>query len=246
MSHGTLHSRLLAVRQWTSAGLSEGLAITRYARESLQPWKDLAGEGSPILFVHGHHSLAAGFRPMARFLHAQTGRPAIATSWTDHKNSLELHAQRMVEQMQKKGACQRPGTVEPCPLTIVAHSRGGLVSALFCARWAQEHGFQVDRLITMGTPWWGTRWAVLGKKVGYPGSAPLQLAIDSPVLAEIRDWASSGSAPRICCIGTPHDQIILPASGAYLPHTTNCTISGIGHVGLLFDRKVMKQVLEWL
>ena len=214
----------------------------RYCQEARSPWGDLPGEGSPLVFVHGHHSVAAGLRPLALFLQTHTGRPSWAMSWTDHRSPLEDHALRMSQQL-----LERLDRLENSPpITLIAHSRGGLVAALFCARWAQQHHIQIKELITLGTPWWGTKWAAVGQKIGYPGSAPLELARESDLLATLRAWATSKESPRICCIASPNDQLILPASAALLPEKEHLVLSGTGHVGLLFDERAMHQVLSWV
>jgi triacylglycerol esterase/lipase EstA (alpha/beta hydrolase family) len=113
---------------------------------------------------------------------------------------------------------------------IVAFGTGGLVAA-----WTiRHHGAdQVRRLVTIGTPWRGTRIAVFQR-----GLAALEVLPGSHLL----DGLTPTGVPTTC-IWSPDDPIVVPTSSA-LPEAgaQSVCIDGAGHLEMLASARVFRAV----
>ncbi len=123
-------------------------------------------------------------------------------------------------------------------LYLVAHSMGGLV-ARACIR-ARGQASGVGRLITLGTPHQGTE---IFPRFGLDPMVA-QMRPGSPLLARL---AADDPVPRLAdCISiySADDAVVVPASRAYYPGAFNIEVRGLGHLSLLFSRRVYALVRE--
>lgn len=126
---------------------------------------------------------------------------------------------------------QRTGAAE---VDVVAFGTGGLVAAW----WMQHHeaAAVVHRLVTLGTPWRGTRMAVFLDGCmaleARPGSADL-------------DGLAACTVPCLA-IWCPEDPEVVPASSAYVDEARSVAIEGAGHLGLLLSARAFRAVLTGL
>lgn len=115
-------------------------------------------------------------------------------------------------------------------IDIVAHGLGGVVAA-----WSLTHGLlngRVRRLITLGTPWKGTRTAVFLHDSVASGAQPGAHHLDGllpPVVPNLSIWC-------------PEDPFVVPAESARASEANSVAIDGAGHVGLLASARAFRAV----
>ena len=115
---------------------------------------------------------------------------------------------------------------------VVAFSAGGLAAA-----WALRHVSgtrdSVRRLVTLATPWRGTKLAVFG-----PSSSHREIRYGSPIIDGL--WPEEFD---VVCIWSPDDPVIVPADSA-APELgaagTDVCIEAAGHVELLVSSRALR------
>lgn len=114
-------------------------------------------------------------------------------------------------------------------LDIVAFGTGGLLAAWHI----KHHEPRVRRLVTIGTPWAGTRLAVFQR-----GRSALEVLPGSHLL----DGLVPDQVPTTC-IWSPDDPIVVPTRSA-VPETGVQTvrIEGAGHLEMLLSARVYRAV----
>jgi pimeloyl-ACP methyl ester carboxylesterase len=117
---------------------------------------------------------------------------------------------------------------------LVAFSTGGLVAAWYL----RHHGSaSVRQLVTLGTPWKGTRLAVFGR-----GRAVDEIRYGSHVL----DGLWPPPVPTVC-VYSPDDPVVVPSSSAIPPHSADAVrVDEAGHVELLVSARAYRAVLAAL
>lgn len=122
---------------------------------------------------------------------------------------------------------------------IVAHSMGGLVARAYL----RAHGSaRIARVITLGTPHYGTRSARFGF-----GRNALQMRHNGSASAwlNLLDNEESASQRHIfTSIFSVDDNIVVPQISGSLPGAKNIEFCGIGHVALGINRHVLDCVLN--
>ena len=119
-------------------------------------------------------------------------------------------------------------------IVVVSHSMGGLASA-YAVETREEK--DVAHVITLGSPFQGTRLANLGL-----GKAAKQMRINSEFLRELQEKMEKSTISYIHYEGGM-DEILLNRA-AHPVKSEAKFFEGIGHAGLLFDREVKKAVIE--
>ena len=121
---------------------------------------------------------------------------------------------------------------------VVAHSMGGLV-ARACVR-AGGATSGIGRLITLGTPHQGSlafAWLGLDPMLG-------QMRPGSPFLDRLCGDDRVPAVAECISIYSADDALVLPPAAAYWPGAFNIEVRGIGHMSLLFARRVYDLVRE--
>jgi triacylglycerol lipase len=112
---------------------------------------------------------------------------------------------------------------------------GGLVARAYLRRFG---GGQVAKLVTLGTPHAGSQLARFGRgqnaRQMEPGSAWLQAL------------ASAAPAVETVLIYSPHDSNVVPQSNLELAGATSVTVDGVGHLSMLFSKRVASVLLSAL
>ncbi|MFT5586441.1 MAG: pimeloyl-ACP methyl ester carboxylesterase [Cognaticolwellia sp.] len=160
-----------------------------------------AEQRTPVVLVPGFGMNRSCFFPMQAALRAR------GWSWVHAINrgprggripTYARHLQREVECL-----CAQSGQEQ---VDLVCHSMGGLIAAWYL----QELGgdTRVRRLITMGTPWGGTRMAVFRG----PLSEGADMLPDAPLIAALVE-------PKVptLCIWSQQDQLMVPSQTACPP-----------------------------
>lgn len=116
-------------------------------------------------------------------------------------------------------------------IALVGHSMGGLVCLSYLRRFGPD---RVRRLVTLATPYHGTRAARLsfgpnGREMR-PGSKWLrELAAYSPAVPALTIWST-------------HDSLVVPQDSARLSGAREIVLTALGHVAMLFSLAVLRHI----
>jgi triacylglycerol esterase/lipase EstA (alpha/beta hydrolase family) len=113
---------------------------------------------------------------------------------------------------------------------VVAHSTSGLAAAWYVQH--LEGAATVRRLVTLGTPWAGTRVAAF-----LPGRRGVEMVYGSPIL----EGLTPPAVPTIC-VWSPDDPMVVPTSSAVPDGVEAVRIEGVGHVEMLTSARVYRAV----
>jgi pimeloyl-ACP methyl ester carboxylesterase len=129
------------------------------------------------------------------------------------------------------------------PLTIVGHSKGGLIAAYYVKKLG---GWRRTRaVVTLGAPHHGTLRAWLGLPIAVMARSILQMVPGSPFLARLREGAWPGQV-RLVSIWSredrwaPHPSAVLDAEG--LRHLVNVEVGG-DHFDLVTSKRVYQTLV---
>ncbi len=179
----------------------------------------------PVLLLPGLGWSRASLAPLRTFL-VRRGFPWV---WAVDRGGVDFPLAAEAEALGHRieELCRSSGSPS---VDVVAFGTGGLVAAWYL----RHHGAaRVRRLVTMGTPWQGTRLAVFrgGRAVGEVrfGSHALDGLWPPPV--------------PTTCIHSPDDPVVVPASSA-APATGGelVAVEAAGHVDLLLSARVYRAV----
>lgn len=184
----------------------------------------------PVLLVHGYGCNSGYWVHLSARLR-QAGISHMALDLEPIAGSIDQYADRIHAALER--LCQTAGSPRAI---IVAHSMGGLASRAYLRR----HGaHRVARVITLGTPHHGTALASFG-----PGANAREMRLGSPWLAAL----AAGETPEIralfVSLWSHHDNIIAPQDSSFLPGARNLAFSGIGHVALGADERILRVVMD--
>ena len=139
---------------------------------------------------------------------------------------------KMVPQLRERidAVCAATGARK---LTLVGHSMGGLICRSYLARHGND---KVAALITLATPHAGSELVRFGigqnAREMEPGSLWLRdMAAESPTIPTI--------AFRNAC-----DNYVMPQDNQKLPGAYNVDLPPIGHIAMLYDRRVANLVVD--
>jgi len=205
----------------------------------------------PVILVPGFTTgpiLEPGYYPLRARLQA-AGYDVTLISYPDYGlGDITVNAQRLASVRARTGAAK---------VDIVSHSMGGLVSRTFVK--SVGGASQVDSLIMLGTPNYGTALAnvasffTLGSCVGI--TACQQMAAGSTFLAALNAGDDTIGSVRYTSIATLYDEIVFPYSNAFLANDGNianvtvqaqCPLRFPGHLTLITDGAVADGILDAL
>jgi triacylglycerol esterase/lipase EstA (alpha/beta hydrolase family) len=189
-----------------------------------QPWRThaepdhLPAKASQgVLLVHGFSCNGAFWNTWKARLRRQ-GIAFIAPSLEPAFGSIDAYADAIEADVQRLQAL-----TGQMPL-IVCHSMGGVAVR---AWWRRHARGEVPHVVTLGTPHGGTLLAAFS-----PAHNARQMRWQS-------DWMRAlPPLPRLSCVWTPCDQMVMPALTAVQPGAASHRIDAVGHVGLVNDPRV--------
>jgi triacylglycerol esterase/lipase EstA (alpha/beta hydrolase family) len=184
--------------------------------------------GVPVLLIHGYGCNGGYWSQLSTLLeseqisHTTVSLEPMTASIDDYPEQIEraMHALRAATGAEK--------------VAIVAHSMGGLVARAYLRRHGADH---VARVITLGTPHYGTGLASLGV-----GSNAKQMRLSDAWLSQL-DADDRAHRSLFTSIYSYHDNIIAPQSSCHLPGAHNIAYGGIGHVALGSHTTILKCVV---
>ena len=115
-------------------------------------------------------------------------------------------------------------------IDLVCHGVGGLVGAWFIRH--RDGAQHIRRLVTLGTPWQGTKMAVFLR-----GDHTSELLHGAHQL----DSLAPPGAPTIA-IWSPDDNFVVPSNSAIAEDMPNVSIEGAGHMDLLVSARAFRAV----
>ncbi len=183
----------------------------------------------PILLVHGYGLNRACWLFFQTYLHTRGWPWVWAINHRPRSRPIPSYAESLSSKidllMAEAGADQ---------VDVVAHSMGGIVTAWYMT---QLHGDQrVRRLITLGTPWRGTRTHVFGLR-----REARDLAPDAQVIQDIQ-----GIQGDIVSIWSDTDHLVIPNDSATHPNLKNIQIPYLGHLEMMISARVFRTVADAL
>jgi pimeloyl-ACP methyl ester carboxylesterase len=193
--------------------------------------RDRAGVVTPVVLVHGFAATSTSWFALRRALHAD-GRTVVSFDYPPWASSVDELADRLAETVEEVLTATGSGQVH-----LVGHSLGGVIIALALTRGRlADH---VDLVVTIGSPFGGSRWA------GMLPLTPLVRAL-RPGSALLRRLAAAPAPGRVrwLAFAATHDPIV-PAHRAVPANrqATRVMIDAAGHSGMLLHPEVIARIL---
>lgn len=175
----------------------------------------------PVVFVHGMCGHRGNFRGMSAWFRAHGRKRLYSVSLPRHRRARTqaVYLSEFIERVLEANDLP-DGEVD-----IVAHSRGGVVARLALDDVMTAR--RVATLVTVGTPHHGTVAARYGRSRELDELRP-----ESDVVARLEQqlpW----TGPRLVCLWSAADPLVVPAANAQVPGATNVELPGLTHCQLL-------------
>ena len=183
----------------------------------------------PVLLVHGYGLNRACFTFLQTYLHTRGWEWVWAINHAPRSSPIPVFAKRLGRSIEQ--LCEDSGVKQ---VDIVAHSMGGVVAAYAL----KEFGYapRVRRLITMGTPWAGTKAHVFAwRREG------IDVAPDSAVIRAIQGFSGETTA-----IWSRYDHLAIPVESAAPPHADCIEVDNLGHQEMLTSARCFRLVANTL
>ena len=193
----------------------------------------------PVVFVPGLGGGPGNFLPM-RLYFKLMGRSRTYVLPCDNSQELEANAGYFGELLEAVAAAN--GLPEDATFDVVTHSMGGLIVRL--ALEDERVRRRVATLVTMAAPHAGSHLARYG---AIPRS--LDLRPDSQLQARLArqvPWRGPPELPRLVCLWSAGDVLVLPASNACVAGADNREIVGFTHYEYLVHPTAWRVALEAL
>lgn len=183
----------------------------------------------PVLLVPGYSLNRSSLQAVARYLRSCGWEWVHVVNNAPFDAPIDAYASHLAREAQVLQAAS--GATE---LDIVAHSMGGIVAATYI----KKHGGAgtVRRLVTLGTPWAGSRLWVLTQR-----AHGAELAPDHPTVG-----AAQAPPCAVTSVWSPHDNIVLPATSSQIGFGENRVLNNLGHCSLLYAHRAHAAVGEAL
>jgi len=183
----------------------------------------------PVLLVHGYGLNRACFAFLQTYLHTRGWEWVWAINHTPRSSPIPVFAKRLGRSIER--LCEESGAQQ---IDIVGHSMGGIVAAYAL----KEFGYapRVRRLITLGSPWSGTKTHVFGwRREG------LDVAPSSEVIQALQDYPGHTVA-----IWSRSDHLNIPAESAAPNHAECIEVEHLGHQEMLTSARCFRLVADAL
>lgn len=122
-------------------------------------------------------------------------------------------------------------------VSLVCHSMGGVAARAYLRQYGSS---AIEHVYTLASPHAGTVFAHLGL-----GTNARQLRPGSDYLMQL-DADTAHTAARFTCIGSVHDNLIVPRESVWWPGAQRIEVERVGHLALLTHRPTLKQLAHLL
>jgi len=186
----------------------------------------------PVLLIHGYGCNGGYWQTLRDRLtdegisHETVDLEPVTASIDDFTGAVEAGVQRL---LAATGATR---------VVIVGHSMGGLVARAWLRQYGAAAESVVARVITVGTPHFGTELAGFGF-----GENARQMRHNDPWLLRL-DADDRSRRGLFTSIWSWHDNIIAPQTSCRLPGARNIAVGGIGHVALGSHPTVLRTIRQ--
>lgn len=193
-------------------------------------------QGRPILMVNGYLSFGSTWHYQKQRL-VKAGFGPIYTMNVGSGRSIKTYAKQIQEKVD-----QIQGETGRKDITLIGHSKGGLVSSYYATHLVDPAKTQVTDVITIGSPLAGTPLAYFG-----PGCDAYEMRSGSEFHQQLRNKIKEHSQIRFSQIASVADEVV-PLSSALLgeDHSRQLILKDMGHLGMVFSSRVADQVCAWL
>jgi len=197
----------------------------------LMPDPPKAPADLPVLLLHGIGCNAAVWTSMRRYLEGEGLGPVYALSYGPPFDAIETFAPQVAAKI-----AQIEADTGARQVVIVGHSMGGLVARSYLRHYGGAH---VRRLVSLGTPYAGSRHAWL-----MSGASLAEMRPGSAYLAALARPSDKEAGVPIVSLWSWHDSMVTPQTSSRLSEKTDIVLSGIAHNALLGDADVQRRVAK--
>lgn len=184
---------------------------------------------TPVLVVASSSSHRAALGFLRVFLTRRGWRWVWCVNGTQGRAGLAHAAERLAHQVAELRRATGASQVD-----LVAHGSGGLVAAWFARHLDGDRA--VRRLVTVGTPWRGTRMSVFQRG---------RLGEETRYGAHLLDDLTPCPA-RAISIWSPDDPTVVPSASAAPAGVESVEVESAGHAEMLLSARVFRAVQEAL
>jgi len=193
------------------------------------------GTSTPVLLVHGYFNFASVWLFLAPRLFKRLNRSIYTLNLGNPLKPIEHYAKRVkekVDQIEKETGSRQ--------VILVGHSMGGLVS--LCYSLFIDKKDTVEKVVTLGSPLKGTIMARIGV-----GACARQMQRGSDFLKKLKQEYDNTSINAYHLV-TKKDELVIPYTSGLLSkdETRHCTLDHMGHIELLYSKKIEDQVVYWI
>jgi triacylglycerol esterase/lipase EstA (alpha/beta hydrolase family) len=185
----------------------------------------------PVLLLHGIGCNAAVWTGMRRCLEAQGLGPVYALSYGPPFNPIDSFAPQVAAKI-----AQIEADTGARQVVMVGHSMGGLVARSYLRQYGGAH---VRRLVTLGTPYEGSRHAYM-----MSGASVAEMRPGSSYVTALARASDKEAGVPIVSLWSWHDSMVTPQSSSRLAAYENIVIAGVAHNALLGDPDVQRRVAD--
>ena len=189
-----------------------------------------------VVFIHGFFCNRGFWTPWMRQLIRQN-RVFVAVTLEPAFGSIDDYAE-----LVEAAVTQVTAATGQTP-TLICHSMGGLAARVWLRSQAQNDD-RVDRIITLGTPHFGTALST---------DRALLPFINTHQMRRLGVWTQgltqgelAARYAKFTCWYSNCDNIVVPTSTAMLPGADNRLLTAQGHVSMAFDARVMQETMKLL
>lgn len=189
----------------------------------------LSTERVPVLLVHGYARNRACWRFLSIYLRTRGWRWIWAINhrpWSSPIPVYAEHLDRAVDLLLEASGASK--------VDLLAHSMGGVVAAWYLQMLGGKN--KVRRLVTLGTPWKGTRTHVFALR-----REGRDFALSSEVIQQIQDLEHD-----IVCVWSDSDPKVFPSESAKHDHARLVELPHLGHLEMLMSARVFRTVVDAL
>jgi triacylglycerol esterase/lipase EstA (alpha/beta hydrolase family) len=176
----------------------------------------------PVLLLHGVGCNAGVWSGFRRHLESCGIGPVYALSYGPPMASIEHFAEQVADRIAGIEAATGAAQV-----VLVGHSMGGLVARAYLRQYG---GARVRRLITIGTPHYGSMHAWL-----MAGISLAQMRPANAWLADLNGRADGADEVPVVSIWSWHDSMVTPQTSSRIDWGENIAMTGTAHNALLDD-----------
>jgi predicted alpha/beta hydrolase family esterase len=183
----------------------------------------------PVVLLPGYLMNQACFWPLSAYLRRRGWAWVLPLNNRPRSAPVVAYARALDEHIE--AYCKQTGAAQ---VDIVAHSMGGIIAAIYVNRMGGTR--RVRRLVTLGTPWQGTRmWVFAHLRQGQdlaPGCDAI-VAAQHPAVPATQIWSRA-------------DHLVIPSAHNLIDGVAGIEVERVGHVSLLLSAQVWRHVAQLL